>query len=331
MADFDFDELDRAVSGALDSAAGSSAPSQNEPVSESPAISTHSSTTIPSSAAKAPSLTRDTSPAVQRSTGRFMDVVHPSSDMRPGSSEPVVSAPPVVRNTAPVIETQKAEAFADTLDDWQQPLESPFLPDAKVEKRPLGGETPSTADFDALDLLEAPDEPRIETGTMPDPIDFALSQAANNPQQDTTEKTIDEVELTEVDEPAEDESAKFTVLEESTEPLEEEVAPAVAPVETVTETPTTHEYGAGYGEGSFQPIDTPAEEPVGPTSITQQYKEQPSTTAEPSAIYDTEAYKPLIPVAKKKSGVWTTLWIVLILLLGGGAGAAIYFFVLPML
>ena len=76
-----------------------------------------------------------------------------------------------------------------------------------------------------------------------------------------------------------------------------------------------------------------SEVPTGPTSITQQYTEQPSTGDQPTgAIFDTEAYrKPLSHPAKKKSGWLYVLWIVLLLVVGAGAGAAVYFFVLPKL
>lgn len=77
------------------------------------------------------------SPAARRG-GRFMDVVHPSSDMRSATTPtPAVSEiPPQVteESSAPVSD------WPDPIDQANQaPLESPFLTDAKIEKRPLGG------------------------------------------------------------------------------------------------------------------------------------------------------------------------------------------------
>ena len=89
--------------------------------------------------------------AVKRpSSGRFMDVVHPSADMRsapapdslsqpigpvpPKASQPVSPVAPVARSTP--VSTSPANAT-------ELVSASPFLTDAKVEKRPLGGEPPT--------------------------------------------------------------------------------------------------------------------------------------------------------------------------------------------
>ncbi len=72
--------------------------------------------------------------------------------------------------------------------------------------------------------------------------------------------------------------------------------------------------------------------PVGATSITAQYTEQPSTGDQPTgSVFNTEAYKKPIARPKKKSGWLIVLWIFLLLVVGAGVGAAIYFFVLPKL
>lgn len=300
MSDFDFDELDKAVTGALgntDDVKQSAAPAKEVPKP--------TETASPSTPA----------PAARRvSTGRFMDVVHPSSDMRSSNAAPVapkttISAgatpslpkPPVLYPTpASDIKTdvtQKVEASG--AEDWSKPLESPFLPDAKVEKRPLGGfgtpelehlDAESVPDFDLFagpkdELLEAPDEPLLEATTLPDPIDFA---AANEEKE-------------------EKEAPKL-------ETEEKEVTPEVEP--------------AGKPETSF----APSPDEVGPISITQQYKEQPSAEQESGAIFDTEAYhQPVAAPAKKRSGAWTILWIVLLIIFGAGVGAALYFYVIPSL
>lgn len=328
MTDFDFDELDRAVNGAI----GDEITPSPKPEVFTDELSTVEANEQPTS--NAPSTATATSPAgsgttgapaARRSSGRFMDVVHPSSDMRMGATMPPRSAVPVVPVTPQPVLTQPtpnapvwpsaATAQSDApkdvsdslIDDWQKPLESPFLPDAKVEKRPLGGEAPSAAEFDALELLEAPDQPLVEAHAMPDPIDFALSNE---------------------------------------------------PAATHEEKPVLVQEPGGYGEGSFQPNAQPDIEansepeafpeqqpqpvvqdevpveaaiPAGPASISQQYTAKPSSSPQPSAMYEAEAYQPAAPVVKKKPGAWAILWIVLILLLGAGAGAAFYFYVMPML
>ena len=311
MADFDFDELDRAVNNAL-------VPESQEAKEQIAQNDTPANTTAavdaPTVQSAAPTPT--VAPAARRSSGRFMDVVHPSSDMRPGSSGGVdtTASTPKPTPVRPQPEFQAsaptADPFALIEDDWQKPLESPFLTDAKVEKRPLGGEAPTATEIDPIELLEAPDDPRLEAENMPDPIDFAEQlesqdtpkQEANQPT-DETEAAID-IEAVIVDEPAQDQSGSEVEADDS---------------------------AFAYGAGSFQP-NTKDDTPAGPTSINQQYQEQPSSSPQSGAIYDTEAYhQPLTPTPKKKSGSFAILWILLILVLGGGAGAAFYFYVLPLL
>lgn len=276
MQDFDFDEIDRAVSSTLDP----KPKTEDKPVDNSTSIDVTRSQ--PSSASS--------TPAMRRSSGRFMDVVHPSSDMRSsGASERSTPRPPEPREEtpAPAPETKHTD-WPDPLDfhgfkedtpteepaveekkqdDTPAPLESPFLTDAKVEKRPLGAfsteETP---------LLEASDEELL---------------------------------------PAETETHD--------EPAQPEIIAAPEP--------------EPEPESEPEPEPAPVEEPIGPTSITQQYKEQPSTTDQPSgAIYDTEAYhQPLAHPEKKRSGALIIVWIVALIVVGAGVGAGVYFFVLPML
>ncbi len=359
MKDLDFDELDRAVNSLLGS---NNQPVEGLPVDNVSAPDVDTTTPLPASLPL----------AARRSSGRFMDVVHPSSDMRtpsipqrPISREgagvvplarnpldtgslsdqtapslpphdlpttyeapkpatewpdpidfnsfstdetPVVVAEPPVAEPAQESQSQ-SQADEDTdinqiaddinkslgeAQDVQPPLESPFLTDAKVEKRPLNAfPTESTT-------------PSIEPISEADPIvpvtaDVAISNG-------------DEDQPLEVEVPLPAElQGDLLLIESSTETeqpkKEEPIAPQI-------------------------PEQTPQQEvPVGPTSITQQYTEQPSTGDQPTgAIFDTGAYqKPLAHPAKKKSGWLMVLWIALLLTVGAGAGAAVYFFILPML
>ncbi len=311
MSDIDFDELDRAVNGALNNTptpqpvADNTAPAPVTPPVVEPVERTSLSSVAPTSKPTAP-----VAPAARRSSGRFMDMVHPSSDMRSRTDEPSVTSPlstPSVVAPAPAVVSQPVVTAPEIIETpaWNEPLESPFLPDAKVEKRPLGGgdtqapneseAIPSGFDFQGLldepdeELLEAPEpQERLEATTLPDPIDFAAAQAP--------------VVITPiVQEPVKEAPARPEV----------NPAPLRAP------------------EPAPQPV---AEEPIGPTSITPQYKEQPSSNQESGAIFDTESYhQPVVQPAKKKSGWLTVLWILLLVALGAGGGWAIYTYVLPML
>lgn len=279
MQDIDFDEIDRAVNSTLNSKPDNADTSPED-----------TSTTI--SVSRPEPVKTSTPPAARRSSGRFMDVVHPSSDMRSSApAERSTPRPPEPREE-PV--SARETSWPDPLDfhgfkeeptpavveekkddEAPKPLESPFLTDAKVEKRPLGAfsieETPTP---------DAKPEPASET---PKEEDTPLLEAPDE-----------------------------ELLPAETETHDDEAKPELNPEPTPS---------------------LPDEEPIGPTSITQQYKEQPSTTDQPSgAIYDTEAYhQPLAHPVKKKSGALIIVWIIALILVGAGVGAGVYFFVLPLL
>lgn len=314
MSDFDFDELDKAVAGVLGPEDSASAEPVVSPAPAAPVAPT--TPAAPQDEPKSePTVVQRTSlaPAARRSSGRFMDVVHPSSDMRTRTgyapaSEPVASEPRTTTFVAPTApEGKEAE-------DWSKPLESPFLPDAKVEKRPLGG-LPGAPEFNPEELIEAPeeelkleepDEPRLEATTLPDPIDFA-NQSSEEP--------------THVEIPVESEVDSTPV------------APAAeVPEVSVADVPSDLEQEGPISE-PVEPVQ-PAqpEEVTGPTSITQQYQEQPSDAKPSGAIYDTETYhQPMAVAPKKRGSAWGIIWIILLVILGAGAGVAFYLFVLPML
>jgi len=279
MSDFDFDEIDKAVNGALGT----------EPTSEEPVSAPEEN--------DASDQTTQSTPAARRGpSGRFMDMVHPSSDMRRSNELPARSAdtantrvpePPTffqAPDTPEAPETQQ--------NNWSTPLESPFLADAKVEKRPLGGVGDAPAPLACLftqpteELLEAPDEelkieaseePLLEATTLPDPIDF--SQSLQPTEVEAEEKPV--------------EAAPIEASHDEPSPALEEVL-------------------------------------VGPASITQQYKEQPAAPQESGAIFDTESYhQPLVAPPKKRSGAWVFLWILILVIVGAGIGATLYLYVLP--
>ena len=306
MSDIDFDELDRAVNSAT---VGGDTPAfkpvvQTPIVPEAPTINRVERTSLsplsPGSSTAPGATPVSIAPAARRSSGRFMDMVHPSSDMRSQAPNTTIGnrpeRVPQVKPEAPVLVTAEPPA-------WNEPLESPFLADAKVEKRPLGGGDAIATEADAIvdsfdfqglldepeeELLEAPElQERIEATTLPDPIDFATMAVA-----------ADKIE-------------EFATIQEPTPELE-----------IVTEQPAL----------LSQALQTAVEQPIGPTSITPQYKEQASSNQESGAMYDTESYHQAVTAPiKKKSGWFTVLWILLLVLLGAGGGWAVYTYVLPML
>jgi len=308
MKDIDFDELDRAVNSLIGpktpDAKPEVPPTTPTPASTSPVAPPPTSTAADNSAPAAAPL------AARRSSGRFMDVVHPSSDMRtspvpprPAAHTETTITPPSSTSPTPepapkVEESKEPETTSAPMDmpatppveDTPSPLESPFLSDAKVEKRPLGAfsnsnETPAPAP--ATPLAETP---------KPEAGDVSVDQKPEN-------KT-DHPMGTDTPLPAELQDNLLSIeASEDTEPKKDDTTP----IPTVTM-------------------------PIGSTSIPAQYTEQPSTGDQPTgAVFDTEAYKKPMAHPKKKSGWLIVVWILLLLVVGAGVGAAIYFFVLPKL
>lgn len=121
MKDLDFDELDRAVNSLITSAPGSSssgvnstAPLGQQPIDGQPVTSV----TIPPSSALA---------IEKPSTGRFMDVVHPSSDMRtsPSLVMPERTSVQTIATPTPTVSPIPAPAPAPVLTPIPTPTTLP--------------------------------------------------------------------------------------------------------------------------------------------------------------------------------------------------------------
>ena len=279
---------------------------------------------------------------LRASSGRFMDIVHPSSDMRSSGTSKSKFRPPVSHghtNNNGHADSHghghggKAEAGSastehsavknatakSSLDEFAKPLESPFLLDAKVEKRPLGGaggplpvSSPASASAPASAVLEFESAPVSSAKTskpaskQPFTTDLPKEPLLDEPDEPRLEAP-GELRLDDGDDSDSNNGNTSTNTNTS----------ASANVNTSTGTNTAG--GASLYNGA--------------TSIHQQYKEQPSaTSAQPGALYDTEAYhQPLQHTEKKHSGFWVIFWILLLVLVGAGIGAAAYFFVIPLI
>jgi hypothetical protein len=323
MKDLDFDELDRAVNSLIsgDASTGGSESSNGSNGSSSVAnIATNQPDVLPAS--------RLSAPAVRRSGGRFMDVVHPSSNMR--SSEPKVSrqgmtVQPLSNSSVTGLESpnqadepsstpnqkssNKNESASNlsseqnTVGSTEQKddmLESPFLPDARVEKRPLG--TFSSNDTSLPEKAEtvAVQEDNLATKT-----------------NESSQNTESSIESTADDLFAENKKKQNVV------PLPRELQSDLLSVESnVVE---------DKKENPKSDLDAQTESSSQPTaviSIPQQYQEQPSTSDQQSSpIYDVvNHHQPIAHPAKKKHSL-TWLWILLVIvIIGGGIGVAIYLF-----
>lgn len=389
-AEIDFDELDRAVSSLIgkvpddtkpDTKVGEEVPVTTDSVtsaSVSPvtdagekvavSIVKPASVPIPQSVVTLQPATSDT-PAARRATnGRFMDVVHPSADMRPNATDDmrpslIPSKESASLETSPaampggatdttlnvsesslsvrpseneVIDNEAAQLDSLLTKDLsldEPPQTSPFLPNAKVEKRPLGSFSSDATDSatpGAVQIIDTPvssndsvpaDTPAIATAATLKPSDDLVKAVEDEQAKAAAKAAEDEAQAKEEEKKADvaklDAEAQINLTSDMNTPLPEELQSDVLAIEAVA-TPAA--------DASAVPLST------GATSIVPQYKEKASSAKPSGAIYDTEAYhKPLQHPVQKKSGLLLVLVIVGIIIVGGSVGAAVYFIGLPLL
>ncbi len=326
MSDIDFDELDKAVNTLMSNVDttkrsesaddpedkvltldGSTESALPQPVSQ-PDIQQESITAAPIANAtpSAPAL------AVKR-RGQFMDMIHPSSDMKATKAvkREAATVTPVTLDASSVSEPEAAapvpaepelpeniptgEPAAEVATE-QSPLVSPFLPDAKPEKRPLGAASDIAAEPNVAMAAELDNELTAEGSEQQ-----AASSAEEAPALPAELHT--DVLAVEAAENTATESAAAIDLGQPEAPLadsEEQAEPSI-------EEPTTVPAGG---------------------SIPQQYTEAPSSGDQTNgSIYDTSNYHQPIeaaPATKKSSPLKWILLAVGLLVLGGGGGVAYF-------
>lgn len=195
---------------------------------------------------------------------------------------------------------------------------SPFISDAKVDKRPLG--EPAVMSLETLekDLSTESAELKNTPPAVTAPLPVELSVDVAKLDSDTTAGT---------DEPSFADPKLAAAAPIKNETLE------VSPEDTESAMQTSEASTASVVPAA-SPSPSPAARPVEKStqrstimgSIAQQYTEQPSTGDQTTgSIYDTEQYhQPLQHPEKKKSGLAMIVWIIVFGLLGA-AGAAGYF------
>ena len=299
-----------------------------------------------------------TSPAItRRPTGRFMDVVRPSSvntaqksvssapsrtgiSIQPsadlvdvvnmtGSTSPVEEelsaaddqldslddAPDLkdIQNEsafaaiedAPVEELSLTEKIAQSLSESNdsvasplaKPLESPFIANVEVEKRPLGA-----VDQNAIESESGVEEDELEPGSV-DLEDMKLNHRYNS---DLSNYTMDKEALSETPDLMMDLSPEIIAIEEAGIPGASEMNEAAD------------------SEPNMQP-SLPASQS---DEMSQQYSsENEMVDSEPAPMFaavSTEV-KPSRSEEKKKTGLLTLLLIILFLVVGVAGGAVSYF------
>lgn len=468
MTDINFDELDRAVnslmnkrqesinqrrgapksnsdaSSALDSSSSSRpTPSQGRPQSASPdrssglgqdrgADSAPSATPVRSSVAPDSEQRRQVVPS--RRSGRFMDVVHPSSDMRTAgkaapkvsregntiqpaggsvmsrsqsgpaparssgmSRPPQASVEPVAEIQAPSLDTQASDQSGGFLPEdgfgiqdsgldnknhnpmtgtshqvaspaprsaelSAEPMTSPFVEGAVVEKRPLGSSPDQPKGSFGLQNFEPEEEKDSHGGDfemLNQSIDEVVKSEINTLEDEQNSAPVDSFGSF-TDDQSQDESSEPTRvprvktdlnLELPSEPIEMDdsspkfggghLAEEIAIDKDLMDIPEVDQESAISGldqsdHGELIETDLPS----GPTSapaaaagagqISQQYKTGEDDSPQPAPIFEAASIEPeeLEHKDEKKSSWLTLVWVLIFLVLGAGGGAAVYFLLL---
>lgn len=205
------------------------------------------------------------------------------------------------------------EPTETTPDEYAVPLSSPFLADAKVEKRPLGRPIDPNPPVGPPDSQENGSEAKLDTFEEDVEKSVTRNKDAQLPEQPL---------------PAELDSELLNIETSSVGTPQESYATEPAPM------PPKQENESSEKPGVTTPFTPSAAETTSPspdqirtiasTSIPQQYKVQTATNEETpvGAIYDTQ---PLIHPAEKKPGWLLIVAILAILILGAAGGAAVYY------
>ncbi len=369
MTELDFDELDQAVTSLMSGVdtskrkegfddpevkvvtiPSSLSPDTNTPAAVEPPVSTgFTSQTVP--AVNLTPEVKTSEPLAVKRRGQFMDVFHPSSDMKSSAApkregvtlqptSPFVTSEPAVApdeepmnsepTTPPVVDvvtsasTEGDKAESSQTDEpnrssWPDPID-------------LANETEATHDSPKNDTDEAKTE---DTDAVPE--DVVKELAAPEVEQSSSSPFITDAK---VEKRPLGTAASFpesvatpVVAQASPEP----VVPAPLPEELATDVMALESSSTSTSASvDTAPEETPPVEKVAqpeqkastlPGSIPQQYTEQASTSAASNtAIYDTSTHQPLENGVKKSSPMkWVILALVL-LIVGALAGAAYFYF-----
>lgn len=201
-------------------------------------------------------------------------------DLSVASSTEVQSGPDASKDGQPSLEPEVQQLSS---------LESPFIADAKVEKRPLNA------------------------GTSEGPIVDLTSAMKEDAQEGTS-----------VDEPSPDPEGKNGDDEPPIVPQVAELDSNLIAIEA-SENPQTTQ-AVETADAMSEVESKSASAPLGATSIPQQYTAQPSSGDQShAAIYDASQYpEPVAHPAKSKSGWLWVLWVVLLLGIGAGGAIVLY-------
>ena len=381
MKEFDFDELDKAVNSLMGDAkkpttpvATDSAVVDPEPAVDSPQAADQPANPVvpPTPVSEVPEPTADVppemsaltpplspAPVMRRAGGRFMDVVHSSSDMKtptrvvapsreginlrpltpadslasPRAMNDVIAPPPKraepqspmlvdePKTVEPKLESP-TETESTSGPEPSEPWSSPFLPDTQVEKRPLGG-LPGASDTglsDAIAAELAKEHPDIEPASTP---------KEDVPSADIAIPSVDTEPTTLAPNLKSDPSDKTAepVKSEQDLQLAPEFDEKIIPAELDNDLVAIESGKASLAGETSEPIAAPdltshaaASAVLSTSSIPQQYSETPSSgDASHTPIYDNEAVHQPLNHPAKKKKGWILIVFIVIIILLGGA------------
>ena len=228
---------------------------------------------------------------------------------------------PPAEKEQPVIEPEVSPEPADT------PMQSPFLSDVEVDKRPLGAAMQELLGGDVIADEQLPTQ-------TPEPVSTELQADMTMKEEVGPEEPVgpwpDEQapDASLPPEPLPPEfSAEVLALESDDAPgVQQAVAPVVAAPVIPEATPdqTVQTDTDAMEHAPVQPAESVASSQTAPGDIPTQYAATAADAPEPSAIFDEAATEPqqLQHPEKKKSGWSVMIWIVLLLIIGVGGGIA---------
>ena len=176
-------------------------------------------------------------------------------------------------------------------DRDQLSVDTPFVNDPAIEKRPLGAFSVGPTDQSLLS------------------VDVAVDEAASASDAEAKEAANDEEAVTTTEQSSE--KTQDTQTTPDTDVVPEELREDIIAIESV----------------DVSPVSTTSSNPIA-GSIAQQYTEKSRPVShEQTPVFDTAQYhQPLKHTIKKKSGWLTVLLIFVFVLVGVGGGAAMYYF-----
>lgn len=242
------------------------------------------------------------------STLKTVDLMPPaptpvSQDSLIAPKQAVERRAPVADKSAESIQPSDRSADSDTatalsLQDMLQ--DTPFVSDAQVQKRPLGGVAkPSVSAISSKNVPDVPQE---------------------DPADDMQEK-IRQIESMDFSSEPELQDSPATKPQSTSEQTQgTSVAPTARTAATADSTPLSSE----VTEKAALAVATA---PSGPTSITRQYKAEPRVASvdDTSPIFDPESYhQPLEHEPARKSGLGLVIGIALLIVLGVSAAVFLW-------